>query len=88
VLGPCGDAIAASSEIERESPQCAIVDINLGYGPSFDVAGELQGRGVPFLFLTGYDAPTIPRAFAEVVRIEKPATTNYVIEALVRLTGR
>jgi DNA-binding NarL/FixJ family response regulator len=88
VLGPCADATTASSEISRGSPDCAIVDINLGYGPSFEAAGELQRSGVPFLFLTGYDAPTIPRQFAAVLRIEKPAATDRVIEAILRLTGR
>jgi DNA-binding NarL/FixJ family response regulator len=88
VLGPCADAPAASSEMAREIPHCAVVDINLGYGPSFEVADELKRMGVPFLFLTGYDAPTIPRHLADVERVEKPAESDRVINAIVRLTTR
>jgi len=88
VLGPCADAPGASSEMAREIPHCAVVDINLGYGPSFEIAEELRHMGVPFLFLTGYDAPTIPHHLADVHRVEKPAESDRVIEAIVRLTRR
>jgi len=82
VLGPCKDSIAAIEHIE-EGPDCAIVDINLGQGPSFAIAEVLAERSVPFLFLTGYDAATIPPRFAEVECIQKPASAPRVIDAVV-----
>jgi len=88
VLGPFADAPGASSEMAREVPHCAVVDINLGYGPTFEIAEELKQKGVPFLFLTGYDAPTIPRHLAHVERVEKPTQSNRVIEAIARLTAK
>lgn len=88
VLGPCAGAAEASSQIAREMPHCAVIDVNLGHGPSFEVAEALQRLGVPFLFLTGYDAPTIPDHLAQVERVAKPAHSNLVLETIVRLTGK
>jgi ActR/RegA family two-component response regulator len=86
VLGPCMDVADGIAQLEAE-PTCAIVDINLGHGPSFEIAGELQQRDVPFFFLTGYDAPSIPPAFASIERIEKPAEASHVMDAVARLAA-
>ncbi|UZK67789.1 response regulator [Sphingomonas sp. M1-B02] len=86
VLGPCADASAGVAELDA-SPDCAVIDINLGQGPSFEMAEALKRRGVPFLFMTGYDAATIPLEFAHVERVAKPADTSRVIDAIARLTG-
>jgi DNA-binding response OmpR family regulator len=86
VIGPCADTETSIAELRREKPDCALVDINLGDGPSFEIAEELKRRDVPFLFLTGYDAPSVPTEHADVQRIEKPADTDRIIDAVCRLT--
>jgi ActR/RegA family two-component response regulator len=86
VHGPCADTAAGLAELLRETPDYAVVDINLGRGPSFEIAEELKRRRVPFLFLTGYDAPSIPAGLADVERIEKPADAARVVEAVARRT--
>ena len=88
VLGPCPDAAAALHELGRQQPDCAVVDLNLGLGPSFEIAEALQQRNVPFLFLTGYDAASIPAGFSDRERIEKPADMNRVVETTARLIRR
>ncbi len=88
VRGPWPDAAAGIRELRRGLPDCAVVDINLGEGPSFGIAEELKRRNVPFLFLTGYDAPSIPPGFADIERIEKPAGPDRIVEAVARLAGR
>ena len=45
---------AALSELEREAPQFALLDFNLGSETSEPVARELDRRGIPFWFVTGY----------------------------------
>jgi ActR/RegA family two-component response regulator len=87
VRGPCADVAAGLAELLRETPDCAVVDLNLGHGPSFEIAEELNRRSVPFVFLTGYDAASIPTGLAAVERIEKPADARHVVEAVARLTG-
>jgi len=85
VIGPCPDAAAGLNEMDKGRPDCAVVDINLGEGPSYEMAEALQRRNVPFVFLTGYDAPAIPSQFAGIERVEKPASINRVVEALAGL---
>ncbi len=83
VIGPCAQA---SDAMAYDGPvDCAVVDINLGRGPSFEAAATLRRRGVPFLFTTGYDAGAIPREFADVPRLEKPIREADLVAAIIRM---
>lgn len=85
VLGPCPSEEAANAAVARRRPDAAVVDINLGDGPSFRVADFLKQRGIPFLFVTGYDEDIIPAEFGEVERLQKPVELWQMIEAVSRL---
>lgn len=85
VVGPSPDVADSLSIIRQESPDCAIVDINLGNGASFEVAHELRSRSIPFVFLTGYDAASIPSDLADIQRFEKPTEPGRIIDAVTRL---
>jgi DNA-binding response OmpR family regulator len=50
----------------------AVLDIDLRGEPVYPLAEALQGRGVPFLFLTGYGELVIPVPWRGVARLEKP----------------
>jgi CheY-like chemotaxis protein len=85
VIGPAGpvaDAlalIAAQAEIDG-----AVLDIDLHGEGAYPVADALRGRGVPFVFATGYDAWIIPAAYAAVPRCEKPVDTRARARLLMR----
>ena len=86
VIGPfaqAADAMAYAGPVD-----CAVVDINLGRGPSFEAAAALRGRGLAFVFTTGYDAGAIPREFSDVPRLEKPIRETDLIGAVAHLCGR
>jgi PAS domain S-box-containing protein len=86
VLGPCPSQETASELLERATPTHAILDLNLGGGgPRFEIAHALRHRGVPFIFLTGYDPETIPAELADVVRLQKPVPFRRIVEAIGRL---
>jgi CheY-like chemotaxis protein len=69
--------------IERQQPEVAILDINLGETTSLPVAGALQRLGVPFIFATGYgEGTSIPEGFADVPIVRKPYDIDAVIAAL------
>jgi DNA-binding response OmpR family regulator len=85
VLGPARDAEQACDLLEREAVDMAVVDINLGMGPSYKLAEELTGRSVPFLFATGYDQAAIPSEFHETPRIEKPFNGRDLVAAIQAL---
>ena len=88
VVGPFGSSctdedIDAAGEVDG-----AVVDINLGRGPNFDLARRLSSRGTPFVFVTGYDAAVVPSELSHVPRIEKPVREGQLITALAEVAGR
>ena len=54
--------------IDAQVFDAAMLDMNLNGNNSHPVADALAARGVPFVFLTGYDARAIPDAYAGVPR--------------------
>ncbi|TKV40910.1 hypothetical protein A0U87_23170 [Sphingobium sp. MP9-4] len=85
VVGPFATAGEGLAQLNQVMPDCALVDINTGNGPSFELADALVLHGVPFLFLTGYDAGTVPDRFSKIARIEKPADEREVLAELIEL---
>ena len=60
----------------------AILDINLAGDPIFPVAERLAGRGIPFVFASGYGASTLPAEWRGRPTLPKPFTSRQVEEAL------
>ena len=85
VLGPVGNVEDALALLKQAKPDCALVDINLGTGPNFELASALRSRMVPWIFLTGYDASTIPSEFAHAPRLGKPVDARGLISAVAGL---
>ena len=86
VLGPCPSVEATRDLLDDELPTHAVLDLNLGGGgPQFEIAHLLKARGVPFVFLTGYDPDVIPNDLTNVVRLQKPLPFREIVEAVGRL---
>ncbi|AZO59007.1 MAG: response regulator [Mesorhizobium sp.] len=86
VSGPVSspqDALAAI--LEEKRPDCALLDVNLGGGPSFELAFALRARNIPFVFLTGYDAEIIPEEFASTPCLQKPVEPAKLLAAVAAL---
>ncbi len=74
VLGPA-PSVEEALQIIREQGDAldaAILDINLGAECAYPVADVLRERQLPFVFATGYDAWTLPEAYRDAPRCEKP----------------
>ncbi len=85
VLGPAPSVAEALALLAREAPpDAAILDVNLGGELVFPVAEALRERGVPFMFATGYDRSSLPPAYADVPRCEKPFDVGRCLRALFR----
>lgn len=54
-----GSVTQALRAIEKETPEFAVLDFNLGEESSEPVARELARRGVPFVLATGYSAKEV-----------------------------
>ncbi|MBO9560282.1 MAG: response regulator [Caulobacter sp.] len=87
VVGPVPRAAMALAALAGGDLDAAVVDINLGEGPSFSVADALQRAGVPFVFVTGYDEVSIPERLAHVETVQKPADMRAISRALIRVLG-
>ena len=87
VVGPFATSAAASDSLRLRAPDFAVLDVNLGEGNSFDLARDLQTRGVPFLFFTGYDHAAIPAEFTNVERLEKPIDSARLLRKLAVCCG-
>ena len=84
VLGPCANEETAANAIRETAPTGAILDINLGRGPTFKVARTLRERSIRFVFLTGYDEDVIPLEFEGVIRLQKPVELRQVVNTLAK----
>ena len=83
VLGPVPSIEAALDLLGHQAnPDAAVLDVNLGGEMAYPVADALLSRGVPFLFLTGYDQAALPRRYATVPRMEKPVETSMLLREL------
>lgn len=88
VLGPVSSVKDALALLGREQHvDSALLDMNLGGDPVFPVADALAGRGVPFLFATGYNESAVPPAWRHVMRCEKPVDAATVVRALHSCAG-
>lgn len=85
VIGPVANASEAFALIDAHRPTIAVIDINLGAGPSFEIAERLQSVGVPVVLLTGYDQLSIPEEYSAIPLIEKPVNEFRLLELINRL---
>ena len=79
--------LAAGREIlAHVAPNVALLDVNLGQENSLPLADELQDRGIPYLFLTGYgDDTSLSERHRAVPRLTKPIDRQLLMEALENL---
>jgi PAS domain S-box-containing protein len=76
VIGPVSSASEALAAARDSQFDAAVLDINLGDGMVYTVAEILSKRGVPFVFVTGYDADSVDSRFAGVPILQKPIERN------------
>ncbi len=72
VVGPVCSASEAVAAAKSDHFDAAVLDINLGDGLVYKVAEMLAGRGVPFVFVTGYDADSVDARFSNIPILQKP----------------
>ncbi len=88
VVGPAPSVERALDLIGTEArPDGAILDVSLGGERVDPVADVLLERGVPFLFVTGYDSLSLGPKFADIVRCEKPVDMRVVTKAIGRIVS-
>jgi PAS domain S-box-containing protein len=72
IIGPITRLSEALEAAQGSDYDAAILDINLDGGMAYPVADILTARGVPFVFVTGYEAETVDERFGGVPVLKKP----------------
>ena len=76
----------ALSMIETDGPFDAVVlDINLNGEKSYPVADALFARGIPFVFSTGYNKDSLPKAYQDFQMVQKPYRQAEMAAALIAI---
>ena len=84
VVGPAGWLQRGLELAQDEALDGAVLDINLHGEMSFAIAEVMRARGVPFVFVTGYeDRSIVPMAYRSAPRLDKPVPDEHLIEAMV-----
>ena len=74
--------------VTEESPDYAVLDVNLGTETSIQVAQDLAARGIPFAFATGYgEASGLLEQFTDAPVLTKPYDKRALEGALARILG-
>jgi CheY-like chemotaxis protein len=73
---------AALDLIDKEKPDLAVLDVNLGGERVYPVAERLDTDGVPFVFTTGYGRDGIERRWQAKHVVQKPFAIEAMAQAL------
>ena len=87
VVGPYSCEQDALAQIKLAAPTIALLDINLGLGPSFNIARMLKQRGVPLIFVTGYNEEMIRGEFERTPRLRTPVNMWQVLTLVTKELG-
>lgn len=86
VVGMAPTVEAALALADRESFDVAILDVHLRGGSVAPFAEELERRGHPFVFLTGYaDLEALPDSLRQHPRLDKPVAADLLVSTLGEL---
>jgi len=84
IAGPHTSFAAARAAALSEPVDLAILDVNLNGEMVYPLAEELAGRGVPLVFLSGYDVGHFPERFKGAPRVGKPHDRTALLREIAR----
>jgi CheY-like chemotaxis protein len=86
-IGPAGELEDALHMARVRALDGAILDINLKGRPCFPVCAILSARGIPFVFLTGYQPLLLPAEYRSAPIISKPFDPEGLKAILAQMLG-
>ena len=88
IVATCANVVDAMKAIDKNAPDAAILDVNLGGQLVYPVADRLIDRGIPFVFVTGYGRESIDRRYASIQVLEKPVERQALEDVFVKAPER
>lgn len=87
VLGFVPDVASTQALIAEQTPDCVLLDCRLRDGQNtYELAEQLVRRGIPTIFMTGYDASALPPNLQHLPRLLKPVQFQKMIQTIQSLT--
>ena len=86
VVGPTATSADARSLTSAQSPQLAIVDVNLKQETSYALIDELHQQGVRVIVISGYAAPALSEDSVAAF-LQKPFSERDLITTILRVVG-
>jgi two-component SAPR family response regulator len=83
VIGPYGRLAEAIEGARTQPVDFAILDLNLNGEMTYDLAEQLEKRGIPIVFTTGYEADMITSRFQNCRVLNKPVVKD-TLESLLK----
>ncbi len=83
VVGPYGRLSEAIEGAETQVIDFAILDLNLNGEMTYDLAEQLEKRGIPIVFTTGYEADAIKTRMGNCRVLNKPVVRD-ALESVLR----
>ena len=85
VLGPCNSIESALAALQRETPDAALLDINLGRSDVFTVANALAEGHTRVIFLSGHSVQKLPPQHRQLPLVTKPYLPHVLLQTLSRV---
>lgn len=87
--GPFADKENAFEAIDREMPDCAILDVFTADGEVFPLADALTQAGVPIIFHSGHVPPSeVRERYPQAIACSKPCPPSEMIDMLQQAVDR
>lgn len=82
VVGPFPNVDEALDAVAIQSPDLALLDVNLAGHRVYPVADALSSLGKPFIFLTGCDGGDLPPRFVGAPFLIKPFSPSKLLQTI------
>jgi CheY-like chemotaxis protein len=73
------ESLAEAHAAASQDLSCALLDIDVVGGKTFDVAASLLARGTPFVFVSGSSPSDVPKPLRDVRFLRKPFSTHEIV---------
>ena len=84
VIGPVARVADGVRLANSERLDGAILDLNLAGADVFPVARELANRGIPFVFVSGYDLSHLPQEWSGRPKLQKPFERHSLAQSMTQ----
>jgi CheY-like chemotaxis protein len=87
IIGPLARVDQAVKAAQEQTPDLAILDVNVGGDEVYPVAEVLAARGIPFAFATGYGAQGLRDPWQHRPTLQKPFHRNDLFAMVAELAS-